>query len=63
VVVFKNYLGAEEMVQQLRTLTALPGVVSSIPSNHMVAYNHPQWDLMPFSGVSEDSYSALIHIK
>ena len=31
--------------------------------NHMVAYNHLQWDLMPSSGVSEDSYSALIYIK
>ena len=24
-----------------RTLTALPEVLSSIPSNHMVAHNHP----------------------
>jgi hypothetical protein len=28
------------MAQQLRALTALPDVLSSIPSNHMVAYNH-----------------------
>jgi hypothetical protein len=31
---------AGEMVQQLRALTALPEVLSSIPSSHMVAYNH-----------------------
>jgi hypothetical protein len=33
--------GAGEMAQQLRALTALPKVLSSNPSNHMVAYNHP----------------------
>jgi hypothetical protein len=27
------------MVQQLRALSALPEVLSSIPSNHMVAHN------------------------
>jgi len=32
--------GAREMAQQLRALTALPEVLSSIPSNHMVAHNH-----------------------
>jgi hypothetical protein len=32
--------GAGEMAQQLRALAALPEVLSSIPSNHMVAYNH-----------------------
>jgi hypothetical protein len=31
---------AGEMVQWLRALTALPKVLSSIPSNHMVAHNH-----------------------
>jgi hypothetical protein len=31
---------AIEMAQQLRALTALPEVLSSIPSNHMVAHNH-----------------------
>jgi hypothetical protein len=41
--------------------TALPEVLSSIPSNHMMARNHLEWDLMPSSGVSEDSYSVLIH--
>jgi hypothetical protein len=30
-------------------------VLSSIPSNYMVAHKHPQWDLMTSSGVSEDS--------
>jgi hypothetical protein len=33
-------LGTGEMAQQLRALTALPEVLSSIPSNHMVAHNH-----------------------
>jgi hypothetical protein len=36
----KKLLGAGEMAQWLRALTALPEVLSSIPSNHMVAHNH-----------------------
>jgi hypothetical protein len=28
------------MTQWLREMTALPEVLSSIPSNHMVAHNH-----------------------
>jgi hypothetical protein len=32
--------GAGEMAQRLRALTALPEVLSSNPSNHMVAHNH-----------------------
>jgi hypothetical protein len=51
------------MAQRLRALTALPQVLSSIPSNHMVAHNHLSWDPMPSPGVSEDSYSVLIYIK
>jgi hypothetical protein len=31
---------AGEMAQRVRILTALPEVLSSIPSNHMVAHNH-----------------------
>jgi hypothetical protein len=31
---------AGEMAQQLRALSALPEVLSSIPSNHMLAHNH-----------------------
>jgi hypothetical protein len=31
---------ATEMAQWLRALTALPEVLSSIPSNHMVAHNY-----------------------
>jgi hypothetical protein len=27
----------------------------------VVAHNHLQWDLMPSSGVSEDSYSVLAY--
>jgi hypothetical protein len=34
-------LDAGDMAQQLRALTALPKVLSSNPSNHMVAHNHP----------------------
>jgi hypothetical protein len=45
-------VGAGEMAQQLRALTALAEVLSSIPSNHMVAHNHLQCDLMPSSGMS-----------
>ena len=55
--------GVEEMAQWLRALTALSEVLSSIPSNHMVAHNHWQRDLMPSSGVSEDSYSVLTYNK
>jgi hypothetical protein len=45
-------------------LTSLPEVLSSIPSNHMVAPNHLEWDPMPSSGVSEDSYSVFtIYIR
>jgi len=48
------------MAQWLRALTALPEVLSSILSNHMVAHNHLSWDPMPSSGVSEESNSVLI---
>jgi hypothetical protein len=51
--------GAGEMAQRLRALTALPEVMSSIPSNHMICNG----DLMPSSGVSEDSDGVLIYIK
>jgi hypothetical protein len=34
-------LGAGEMAQQLKALTALPEVLSSNPSNNKVAHNHP----------------------
>jgi hypothetical protein len=37
----KVLLGAGEMAQRLRALTALPKVLSSNPSHHMVAHNHP----------------------
>jgi hypothetical protein len=33
-------VGAGQMAQWLRALTALPEVLSSIPSNHMVVHNH-----------------------
>jgi hypothetical protein len=53
---------AREMAQWLRVLTALLEVLSSITSNHMVAYSHLQWDMMPPPGVTEDSYSVFIYI-
>ena len=34
------FLGTGEVAQWLRALTALLEVLSSIPSNHMVAHNH-----------------------
>ena len=39
------------MAQQLRALADLPEVLSSIPSNHMVAHNHLEWDPMHSSSV------------
>jgi hypothetical protein len=35
-----RWLGAGEMAQQVRAPTALQKVLSSNPSNHMVAHNH-----------------------
>jgi hypothetical protein len=32
---------ADEMAQWVRALAALPKVLSSNPSHHMMAYNHP----------------------
>jgi hypothetical protein len=50
-----NYKGAKEMTHWFRTLTILPEVPNSIPSNPMVAHSHLNWDPMPFSGICEDS--------
>jgi hypothetical protein len=36
----KDKPGAGEMAQQIKALTALPKVLSSNPSNHMVVHNH-----------------------
>jgi hypothetical protein len=36
-----DFMGAGEMAQWLRALTALLKVLSSNPSNHLVAHNHP----------------------
>jgi hypothetical protein len=36
----KENTGVGEMAQGLRAVTALPKVLSSNPSNHMVAHNH-----------------------
>jgi hypothetical protein len=35
-----NNLGAGEMAQWVRALTALPKILSSNPSNHIVDHNH-----------------------
>ena len=51
------------MAQQLKVLAALPEVLSSIPSSHMIAHNHLLWDLMPSSAVSEESNGVLTYIK
>ena len=37
----KSWVRAGEMAQRVRALTALLKVLSSNPSNHMVAHNHP----------------------
>jgi hypothetical protein len=37
----KLNIGAAEMAQRLRAVTALPKVLNSNPSNRMVAHNHP----------------------
>jgi hypothetical protein len=50
---------AREMAQWLRASAALPEVLSSILTNHMVAHSHLYWDPMPSSGVSEDLNSVL----
>jgi hypothetical protein len=46
-----NNTGDGEMAQRLRALAALPEVLSSIASNHMVAHNHLYCDLVPSSGM------------
>ena len=38
----------------LRALIALLEVLSSVPSNHMVAYNHGYDSMIPSSDVHED---------
>ena len=47
------------MAQNLRALTALLEVLSSIPHNQMVAHNHLSWDLVPSSSGYEDIYRVL----
>jgi hypothetical protein len=51
------------MAQRVRALTTLLKVLSSNPSNHIVAHNHLLWNLTPSSGVSEDSYSVFTYNK
>jgi hypothetical protein len=36
---------------EVRALSVLPEVLSSIPSKHMVAHTHLQLDLAPSSGI------------
>jgi hypothetical protein len=53
---------AGEMAQRLRALAALPEVLSSIPSNYMVAHNHLGSDaLFWYAGIHADR--ALIYNK
>ena len=59
--IFKKQAG--EMTQQLRALTALPKVLSSIPSFDMVAYNHLYWNLMSPSGVCPKTASVFSKYK
>lgn len=40
------------MAQWLRALSAFPKVLSSIPTDHMLAHNHLEQDLMISSSVS-----------
>jgi hypothetical protein len=49
--IIKDCCGAGQMAQQVRALSALPKVPSSIPNNHMMAHNHLY------------SYRVLIYIK
>jgi hypothetical protein len=53
----------EMVAHQLRALTTLLDVPSSIPSNHKVAHNHLLRDPMSSSGVSEDNYGVFIYIN
>jgi hypothetical protein len=41
VITFQDLHGAGEMTQGLKALTAILKVLSSNPSNHMVAHDHP----------------------
>ena len=50
------------MTRQLRTLTTLPEVLSSIPSTHMGAHSHLSWDPMPSSSVSGDSDRVVMYL-
>jgi hypothetical protein len=38
--IFKKWIWARERAQRLKALTALPEVLSSIPSHHVVTLNH-----------------------
>jgi hypothetical protein len=41
VALLKDMVRAGEVAQWVKALDALPKVLSSNPSNHMVAHNHP----------------------
>jgi hypothetical protein len=43
--------GAGEKAQWLGALTALPEVLTSIPSKHMASHNNIYWNLMASSGM------------
>jgi hypothetical protein len=48
-------VGVGEMPQRLRALAVLPEVLSSFPRTHMVAHNHPYWDMMSSSACRRTS--------
>jgi hypothetical protein len=55
----KSFYWAGEKAQWLRALTALPKVLRSNPSHHMMDHNH----LTPSYEVSEDSSSVFTYRK
>jgi hypothetical protein len=59
----KNKKRKKERKENTWALTALPEDIRSNLSNHVVAHNRPEWDRMPISGVSEESYSVLTYNK
>ena len=50
------------MAQQLRALADLPGVLSSISSNHMVLTTISKWNLMPSSVIKAFMQIGYIYI-
>ena len=49
---YKSEVWVGEIAQWLSALAALLWVLSSIPTNPMVPHTHPEWDLVPSSGLA-----------